>query len=317
MDAAVGHARAVDAVFLLEVGVVPGLDVVDDRLPAVSRGRKGEREGKTSSGRQLTGPELLPPEQGEEPGEHPHAPLVVVDKVAKAGRVDDGEPKPDAVLLNVGARALDGDGAGELGPGLGVHLGRPDRRREERVDQGRLAEAGLAWRGGGEVGSVVGDGGGERRRRRLGRCLLEMRAGVATREGRTDDHGREREALTDAASRRRQVERGLGEGGRQGGMAGARGEEARGARWARGDAQRRAEGGGERWKTARGGEDRDARRRRGATGVVEGRRRVGRRASEGGTVSGEGVRAQQGWAGARRKGEEGKAALRSAVVAPS
>lgn len=35
VDTVVSHLEAVDAVLLLEVGVITGLDVVDDGLPAV------------------------------------------------------------------------------------------------------------------------------------------------------------------------------------------------------------------------------------------------------------------------------------------
>lgn len=61
VDAVVGQLLAVDPVLGLEVRVEPGLDVVEDGLPA----------------------------------------LRVVDKVAVARRVDDGEPKPYAILLDV------------------------------------------------------------------------------------------------------------------------------------------------------------------------------------------------------------------------
>lgn len=73
----VDNLESVDAVFLLEVRVKPGLDVVDNGLPA------RPKSGENPSGWENSGP------------------LVVVDKVTKARGVDDGQVKPDAVLLDV------------------------------------------------------------------------------------------------------------------------------------------------------------------------------------------------------------------------
>lgn len=93
--------------------------------------------------------------------------LVIVDKVAKARRVNDRQPEPDAILLNVGRRALDADGRGELGSRRGVRPRRAEGGREEGVDQGRLAEAGLAC-GEKEKGKGVsgrkGESGGAKRK---------------------------------------------------------------------------------------------------------------------------------------------------------
>jgi hypothetical protein len=133
VDAIVDDVGAVDLVLGLEIGVVSLLDVLDDGAP---------RD-------------------------------VVVDEVAEAGGVDDGQAQADAVLLDVGARGLDGDGLGAdvQARGLGL-LGRVEGRVEERVDQGRLSEAGLACTG---------------------------LAGAVTSQGRpTNDHDVEVEALADA-----------------------------------------------------------------------------------------------------------------------
>lgn len=103
--------------------------------------------------------------------------LVVVDKVAKARRIDDRQPEPDAVLLDVSRRARHADGARELGPGRGVRAGRVNRRREEGVDQGRLAEAGFACSRGkvrgerGELGCCVDLSRGTKRKEQFA-CLV-------------------------------------------------------------------------------------------------------------------------------------------------
>lgn len=72
---------------------------------------------------------------------------VVVDQVAVAGGVDDVEPQTDAVLLNDVRNALDlGCGADGL-VGLQATLGVDEVRGEDGVDEGRLAESGLACKG--------------------------------------------------------------------------------------------------------------------------------------------------------------------------
>lgn len=102
MDAVVNNVHAVDLVLGIEVGVKALLDVVDDGAPR----------------------------------------LVVVDEVAEARGINNGQAETHAGLLNVGADGLDGDGlrddveAGALALLRGVEGG-----VEERVDEGRLAEA--------------------------------------------------------------------------------------------------------------------------------------------------------------------------------
>ena len=102
MDAVVNNVHAVDLVLGIEVGVKALLDVVDDGAPR----------------------------------------LVVVDEVAEARGINNGQAETHAGLLNVGADGLDGDGlrddveAGALALLRGV-----EGRVEERVDEGRLAEA--------------------------------------------------------------------------------------------------------------------------------------------------------------------------------
>ena len=102
MDAVVNDVHAVDLVLGIEVGVEALLDVVDDGAPR----------------------------------------LVVVDEVAEARGINNGQAETHAGLLNVGADGLDGDGlrddveAGALALLRGV-----EGRVEERVDEGRLAEA--------------------------------------------------------------------------------------------------------------------------------------------------------------------------------
>ena len=104
VDAIVDDVHTIDLVLGVEIDVEPLIDVVDDGTPG----------------------------------------LIVVDEITETGRVDDGQPKTDAVLLDVGAGGLDGDGLGDdVHAGTGSLLGRVERGVEERVDQGRLAQAGL------------------------------------------------------------------------------------------------------------------------------------------------------------------------------
>lgn len=94
-------------------------------------------------------------------------PIIIVDKVAETGGVDDGEPESDAVLLDVCARyqtgcrqagitaltcgdALNSDCFGTLCVGREGLLARVERSVEERVDERGLAQAGLACEGAGE-----------------------------------------------------------------------------------------------------------------------------------------------------------------------
>lgn len=79
MDAVVHDFLAVDSVLLLEVGVKPGLNVLNDRPPAVQRHQHVMlilRVGGT-------------------------IPFIVVDKVAETGRVNDRQTRADTALLNV------------------------------------------------------------------------------------------------------------------------------------------------------------------------------------------------------------------------
>ena len=73
--------------------------------------------------------------------------VAVVDVVAEAGGVNDGELRLELLLLKLG---LDDLNLGELVELLlvapGVVLGRGELGREEGVDEGRLPETGLAWR---------------------------------------------------------------------------------------------------------------------------------------------------------------------------
>lgn len=71
--------------------------------------------------------------------------LVVVDKVAEAGSVDNGQAKAHASLLNVGADGLDGDRLGnDVKARALALLGGVQGGVEERVDKRRLSEARLA-----------------------------------------------------------------------------------------------------------------------------------------------------------------------------
>jgi hypothetical protein len=150
MHAVVDELGSVDAVLLLEVGVEPGLDVVDNGLPA------------TRMVRANTHFRIAP--------ENP--PLVVVDKVAETGRVDDSQLETHPVLFDLCrnfSKAADGSPSGSaqmmqrLEPSLTCagtlnlnrlaavlsrlrdRLGAVQLGLEEGVDERGLAEAGLAW----------------------------------------------------------------------------------------------------------------------------------------------------------------------------
>lgn len=69
---------------------------------------------------------------------------VVVDEIAVAGGVNDVEPQADAVLLDDVGDALDLGGGADGLIGLQATLGVDEVGREDGVDQGRLAESGLA-----------------------------------------------------------------------------------------------------------------------------------------------------------------------------
>lgn len=73
--------------------------------------------------------------------------FVVVDEVTKAGRVNDGQPQADAIFLNVCTDRLYRDGLGDVeARGLAL-LGRVQRRVEESVHEGGLAEPRFACQG--------------------------------------------------------------------------------------------------------------------------------------------------------------------------
>lgn len=73
--------------------------------------------------------------------------LVIVDKVAKAGRVNHCQPQTNTRLLNIGADRLDSDGLRDdvEARALGL-LGGVQRSVEESVDKCRLSEAGFTWK---------------------------------------------------------------------------------------------------------------------------------------------------------------------------
>ena len=71
--------------------------------------------------------------------------VAVVDVVAEAGRVDDGELRLELLLLELGLDDLDlGELVELLLVTLRVVLGRRELSREEGVDERGLSEAGLA-----------------------------------------------------------------------------------------------------------------------------------------------------------------------------
>lgn len=70
--------------------------------------------------------------------------LIVVDKVTEARRVNNGQTKANASLLDVGADGLDSDGLGENIEARSLALlGRVQRSVEKGVHQGRLSETRL------------------------------------------------------------------------------------------------------------------------------------------------------------------------------
>lgn len=79
MDAVVHDFLAVNPVLLLEVGVKPGLNVLNDGPPAVQTHQHV----------------MLRLRVGD------IVPFIVVDKVAETGRVNDRQTKADTALLNV------------------------------------------------------------------------------------------------------------------------------------------------------------------------------------------------------------------------
>lgn len=70
---------------------------------------------------------------------------VVVDHVAVAGGVDNVEAKADAILLDDVGNGLNLGGGADGLVGLEAALGVDEVGSEDGVDEGRLAETGLAW----------------------------------------------------------------------------------------------------------------------------------------------------------------------------
>ncbi len=104
VDAVVNDVHAVDLVLSIEVGIETLLNVIDNGSPR----------------------------------------LVIVDKVAKARGIDDGQAKTDPRLLDIGADRLDTDGLGDDVEARALALlGRVQGGVEQSVDKSRLSEAGF------------------------------------------------------------------------------------------------------------------------------------------------------------------------------
>lgn len=104
MDPIVNNVHAVDLVLGVEVGIVAELNVFHNWAPRI----------------------------------------IVVDKVSKARGVNDGEAESHAILLNVGADGLDGNGLwDDIETGAFAFLWRVEGGVEEGVDKSRLAETGF------------------------------------------------------------------------------------------------------------------------------------------------------------------------------
>lgn len=102
VNSVVDNVHAVNLVLSVKVGVEALLNVVDNRAPR----------------------------------------LVVVDKVAKARGVDDGETETNTSLFNIGTDGLDGNSLGNDVQGrLLALLGGVERGVEQGVDKSRLSEA--------------------------------------------------------------------------------------------------------------------------------------------------------------------------------
>lgn len=97
MDAVVNNVDAINLVLGVQVGIETLLDIVNDWTPR----------------------------------------LVIVHKVAKAGGINDGQPKTHTGFFNISADGLDRDGlGGELEAGSLALLGRVEGGVEQRVDKG-------------------------------------------------------------------------------------------------------------------------------------------------------------------------------------
>ena len=139
VDSVVSDLDTVDAVLLLEIRIKAGLDVLDDRFPANGLRSKHARD--------VDGYD---------------EPIVVVDEVTEAGRINNSETKANAILLNIlrmrsadatlrlmraitGAYALDSHSRRPLVTGSERYLGGIEGSIEEGVDESRFAEPGLTW----------------------------------------------------------------------------------------------------------------------------------------------------------------------------
>lgn len=102
VDSVVDNVHSVNLVLSVQVGVEALLNVVDNRAPR----------------------------------------LIVVNEVAKAGGVDNGQAQADAGLLDIGTDGLDGDSLGDDVQARRLALlGRVQRGVEKSVDEGRFAQA--------------------------------------------------------------------------------------------------------------------------------------------------------------------------------
>lgn len=101
VDTVVDDVGTVDLVLGLQVSIVSLLNVLDNRTPRV----------------------------------------IVVHKVTKARRVDDGQTETDTVLFDIGTDGLDGDGLGDdVVAGASALLGRVKGGVEQGVDESRFTE---------------------------------------------------------------------------------------------------------------------------------------------------------------------------------
>lgn len=101
VDTVVDDVGTVDLVLGLEISVVSLFNVLDNRTPRV----------------------------------------IVVHKVTKARRVDDGQTETDTVLFDIGTDGLDGDGLGnDVVAGASALLGRVKGGVEQGVDESRFTE---------------------------------------------------------------------------------------------------------------------------------------------------------------------------------
>ena len=81
MDAIVHDFLSVDAVFLFQIRVETGFNVLDNRFPARMEYVRVRREMISEKKVDL--------------------PVIIVDKVTETGRVNDGKAKTDTILLDI------------------------------------------------------------------------------------------------------------------------------------------------------------------------------------------------------------------------